>query len=169
MATRTFFISTIKLLGIAVCSAAYLNAVYFYLVAELNHKTALSFHCHGGYQICTFRIYLDDNIRGFDLKASGVGNIVYQKRSSFPCGSIIKLIKGFQLFFLYAALFKQGFDLLFIQGERLWDFLVFFYHLRQIFMNAFYNLIIGLFAQGLLDQRLKGFLLASGGKGKRAA
>ena len=36
-------------------------------------------------------------------------------------------------------------------------------------MNAFYNLIIGLFAQGLLDQRLKGFLLASGGKGKRAA
>ena len=67
----------------------------------------------------TVRVDMDHNIRCLDLCTPRVGDIVCHERGVFACNCLISLIKCFEFFVLYAALFKETFYLRFGQDSRL--------------------------------------------------
>ena len=85
------------------CTRCYGNSVYFHTAVDGNDQALASVNFTGFNQISVVWIDLDDNVRSFDFKGPGVGDIACVDGSFFTGGFIEVLIKGGKLFFLDAA------------------------------------------------------------------
>ena len=108
------------------CTRCYGNSVYLHAAVNGNNQALAAVNLAGFDEVGAVRIDFDDDIRGFDFKSAGVGNVAGIDGSLFAGGFIEVLVKCGELFFLDAAVLKKIADLVLVENKRFRLILVFF-------------------------------------------
>ena len=120
-----FFVRIFRIVLIRSCifSGMYTNAVKFNFAFHRDYKTFASVNHAGFHEVSAFRIYVNYNVRSFDLESFGVCDIRSNQRRFFSCGDFVLFIKGLEFFFFHTAFFEESFYLGF--GQDVWFRVVF--------------------------------------------
>ena len=81
-----------------------------------NHDTFTSINNLGFNQRRAVWVYVDDDIRGFDLGPAGVGNVGYHQGCILTGGGFVALVESFHFFFFDTAFLEETFHFWF--GEN---------------------------------------------------
>ena len=71
----------------------YADSVQFNFAFHWDHKTFASVNYACFHKIGTFGIYVDYNIRSFDLESFGIGDVGSNQRGFFPGCDLVLFIK----------------------------------------------------------------------------
>ena len=71
----------------------YADSVQFNFAFHWDHKALASVNYACFHKIGTFRIYVDYNIRGFDLESFCIGDVGSNQRGLFPGCDLVLFIK----------------------------------------------------------------------------
>ena len=71
----------------------YADSVQFNFAFHWDHKALASVNYECFHKIGTFRIYVDYNIRGFDLESFCIGDVGSNQRGFFPGCDLVLFIK----------------------------------------------------------------------------
>ena len=127
-----------------------------------NHDTFTSINNLGFNQRRAVRVYVDDDIRGFDLGPACVGNVGYHQGCILTGGGFVALVESFHFFFFDTAFLEETFHFWFGENSGFRRILLCFNPFVQFFVDIHDSIVSTVLAQSFFYKGIKRIPLASG-------